>query len=302
MHNSIWAIMPEKLPTAQAYLLHQLENDQPEAQAARPQTQYDPGQVRIIPIGGTIAPGAYFGQTTSVEAIRSQYRAALNDPHVGAILFNINSPGGVIDGVPELAQEIYDNRGQKPTLALANGLAASAAYWLATSADEVAMTPSGEVGSIGVFAVHLSYAEALHKEGIEATIISAGKYKVEGNPFQPLDETARDSIQERIDEYYGMFTASVAQGRGTEPAAVKSGFGEGRVVGAKQALASGMVDKLLTLDSALVYLQNRNQLSGRRGEDERPDRLAYRQRRIRALSRLTDPVGSNYAPLGDEEF
>ena len=89
------------------------------------------------------------------------------------------------------AQALLDARGTKPITAIANTLAASAAYWLATAADELVVTPSAEIGSIGVFAAHRDFSVALHNAGLKTTLISAGKYKVEANPFEPLSAEAR---------------------------------------------------------------------------------------------------------------
>jgi ClpP class serine protease len=139
-------------------------------------------------------------------------------------------------------------------VAVANHLMASAAYWIGSAAEEVVVTPSGDVGSVGVFAMHEDWSGALEKEGINISLISAGKYKVEGNPYQPLGEEARAAIQASVDEVYDVFTNAVARNRGVNPAAVRTGFGEGRVVGAQEALKLGMVDRIDTLEGTINRL------------------------------------------------
>ena len=126
----------------------------------------------------------------------------------------LDSPGGSVYGVSELADEIMNARAQKPVIAIANSLAASAAYWIGCSASELYVTPGGEVGSIGVWQAHFDYSQALAAEGVTPTLISAGKYKVEGNPYAPLGEDALGFMQSRVDDYYAVFTKSVARGRG----------------------------------------------------------------------------------------
>ncbi|NJN53292.1 MAG: S49 family peptidase [Anaerolineae bacterium] len=178
----------------------------------------------------------------SVQKFTAQFRAALRDPDIASIVIDVDSPGGQVGGVEELAAEIFDARGQKPITAVVNTLAASAAYWIASAADEIVISPSGQAGSIGVFLIHEDMSAALAAAGETVTLISAGKYKVEGNPFEPLTEEARGAMQEMVNEYYGMFTKAVARNRGVKVADVRNGFGEGRVVGAGQAVALGMAD------------------------------------------------------------
>lgn len=199
---------------------------------------------------------------TSIERLTQRFRAALADQSVKAIVLDVDSPGGGVYGVEELADEISGARGKKPVVAVANSLAASAAYWLASAADELVVTPSGEVGSIGVFAAHEDISKMLEQEGVDITLISAGKFKLEGNPFEPLGEEARDAIQARVDEYYHAFIKSVAQGRGAKAEAVRKGFGQGRVVGAKEAIAQGMADREETLDNTV------RRVGGRKSEPQ----------------------------------
>ena len=90
------------------------------------------------------------------------------------------------------------------------------------------------------------------KAGVKVTMISAGKFKTEGNEFEPLSDEARAAIQKRVDGYYSSFTGAVAKGRGVTPSAVRGGFGEGRVVGANEAVSLGMADRIGTLESTLA--------------------------------------------------
>jgi capsid assembly protease len=239
--------------------------------------------VAVLPLVGTIIPRANFFTETSgavsVQRFTRALRQALADPEVGSIVIDIDSPGGQVGGVPELAAEIYRARGKKPITAVANTLAASAAYWIGTAADELVVTPSGEVGSIGVVAIHEDISGLLEKEGVDVSLITAGKYKVEGNPFEPLGEEARTAIQGRVDEYYGMFVADVARHRKVSRAAVRDGFAEGRVVGAETAVSLNMADRVATLDQVLSELSQRQQRQARaRAETD------TRRRRLRAAA------------------
>jgi capsid assembly protease len=131
-------------------------------------------------------------------------------------------------------------------------MAASAAYWICSAADEIVVTPSGSVGSIGVIAAHEDISKALDKEGIKVTLMGAGKYKTEANPFEPLSDAAKQELQGRLNEFYGMFTKAVGRNRGVGAYAVQNGFGEGRMVSAQQAVKEGMADRVATLDATLA--------------------------------------------------
>jgi ClpP class serine protease len=139
------------------------------------------------------------------------------------------------------------------------------------------------VGAIGVFAVHEDLSESLAKEGVKVSLISEGKYKTEGNPYEPLSEEARAAIQGRVAEAYDMFVKAVARNRGVKPADVRNGFGEGRVVGAKQALALRMADRVATLDETVERLQRTPGARKTASAD-----LDFRRRRMR----LSENTGS----------
>lgn len=192
--------------------------------------------------------------SASTEGISKAFSAQLGDPSVRAIVMNIDSPGGGVYGVQELANQIMAARGQKPIIAQVSSLAASAAYWIASACDEIVVTPSGQVGSIGVYTLHQDVSQAMDKAGVKPTFISAGKYKVEGNQFAQLDPDAAGAMQDTVNGYYKDFTGSVAKGRGTTVDAVKNGYGEGRVLKADAAVKAGMADRVATLQQTLKRL------------------------------------------------
>jgi signal peptide peptidase SppA len=271
-----WAIQQEKLEAILAFLElrasggftepAKLAEINASTQAAAARIASTPkGSVAVLPLYGIIShrmnmmneisgPGG-----TSTEKFTQAFRAALNDPNVSAIVMDVDSPGGSVDGVPELADEIYSSRGKKPMSAIANTLTASAAYWIACQCDELVASPSASVGSIGVYCAHGDYSKALDAEGVKITLISAGKYKTEGNPYEPLPQNAYNALKASVDEYYGMFTRAVAKGRGAKADDVRNGYGEGRVVSAQQAVKLGMADRVATLDQVLAkYGVSRN--------------------------------------------
>jgi signal peptide peptidase SppA len=256
VYDAPWAILPSALaairewaadPSAQIGLLRQ---EQP-----RPVS----GSVAVIPVYGVIEHRSdwmmeMFGGV-SIDGLRESLHAALTDSGVRAIVLDIDSPGGTVAGITEFAAEVRAARGgTKPIIAVANTLAASAAYWLAAQADELVVTPSGSVGSVGVYAIHQEASRMLDEMGITTTIISAGPHKTEGNEFEPLTDEARSDIQARVDGSYARFIADVAAGRRTSVEAVEADFGGGRVLDAEAALAAGMVDRVETLGQTIARM------------------------------------------------
>lgn len=225
-------------------------------------------RVHVMGLHGTISqhPSAFSSGGTSTEAFGREFDAAMANPQVDGILIDADSPGGSVFGVLELADKIRGARGQgKNIIAVANAEAHSAAFWLATAADELWVTPSGMVGSVGVVMAHVDQSIRNEAEGFKVTYITAGKYKVEGNSDEPLSGEARGELQRHVDRYYGLFVRGLAANRGITPAQVEADFGQGRVVGAKEAVERGMADRVGTLEEAFVKMSE-NRLRIRRGE------------------------------------
>jgi signal peptide peptidase SppA len=247
--------------------------------AARPVSPSS-GAIAVLPLHGMIAQKASMVNNasgprgTSTEAFGKAFDAAMADPAISAIVIDVDSPGGTINGVPELAKKIASARGTKRIVAVASGMAASAAYWIASAADELAASPSAEVGSIGVYTVHSDLSGALAQEGVKQTVIRAGKYKAEGHPAEPLTDEARAALQARVDEAYNWFVGDVAKNRGTTPASVRDGYGQGRVVSATQALEQGMIDRIATLDDIVSRLASSK--GGQKPGGKRADLLRRR--------------------------
>ena len=224
------------------------------------------GAVAVLPMYGLITQRATlmssFSGGTSIDMLRAAFRDALVDPDVGAIVFDIDSPGGSVDGVPEFAEELRKSRGSKPMVGVANTLTASAAYWLAAQLDEVIASPSAEVGSIGVYAMHQDTSRAYEAAGVTPTLISAGKFKVEGNEFEPLSDEARGQIQHQVDGFYRMFVNDVAKGRGVTTSVVGDSYGQGRTMLATEAKAAGLIDRIATLEETVQRFQPRRSVAG----------------------------------------
>lgn len=258
-----WAIHPAKLEAIKAFIALKASGGSVSAEEVREivaaagprrQAQSD-GAVAVLPLQGVIMYRAGLMAETSgavsLESWMRALRAAVADPDIASIILDIDSPGGSVEGLTEAAAEIRAAREQKPITAIANTTAASAAYWLATQATELVVTPSGWVGSVGVYSAHEDWSAYWESEGVKTTLISAGKFKVEANEYEPLSDEAKAHMQAMVDDYYGMFVADVAKGRNVPASAVRSGFGEGRMLLAKEAKAEGMVDRIDTYDGVI---------------------------------------------------
>lgn len=271
VYGAVWAILPEKLEAIAEFVNMKATGgfaapeviaairEQNAVSAARMQalSADKPGSVMVLPLYGIInqrSAGDFSGPSgTSVQQFTQQFRQAMNDPNVKAIVIDIDSPGGTVSGVDELATEIYNARkqGTKKITAISNCLCASAAYWIASQANEVCVSPSSLTGSIGVYQLHEDDSTALESLGVKMSFISAGKYKTEGNSFEPLGDGARAAMQSMVDDFYGLFTKAVARGRGVAVKAVVNGFGEGRVLTAQDAVKQGLADRIATFDEVL---------------------------------------------------
>lgn len=215
------------------------------------------GAVAIIPVYGTIGPrvGSMPNASggTNLDDLGASLDSTVADPAIDAVVLEIDSPGGVVDGIPEFAARLRAARAQKPIFAIANYEAASAAYWLGSQAETLYVSPSGTVGSIGVIGAHHDLSAAYEAAGEKVTLItsSGAPYKAEGNKYEALSEEAAAEFLRQANYYEAMFQRDVAKGRGVPVDTVRSAFGKGRMVNADDALAAGMVDGIGTLDEVV---------------------------------------------------
>lgn len=165
------------------------------------------------------------------------------NPEVGAILLDIDSPGGEVAGCFDFARKLAGmgaRNGGKPIVAFANEMACSAAYAIAASCDVVMTTETGQVGSVGVWTMLVDMTKGLSKGGIEATMIRAGDRKARGGPYEQADKATFAKLQGWVDETWGIFCDHVSATRPLTAAAVKAM--EGDWFTGSDALDKGLVD------------------------------------------------------------
>lgn len=206
-----------------------------------------------IPIMGVLLNrfSYQFGRwATGYTYIEKALQRGLADDNVKAIAFVCDSPGGEVAGCFELVDKIYDARGEKPMRAFSADHAYSAAFALASAANDISVTRSGGVGSVGVVTAHVEYSEMLKDWGVKVTFIFAGKHKVDGNSYEKLPDNVKSRIQERINRIYGEFTATVARNRGMDEKAVRDT--EALTYDANEAITIGFADRIGALDEEMV--------------------------------------------------
>ena len=216
--------------------------------------------IAVIPIIGSMSHRATgieaMSGMTSYATLQKQFDAAFNDPNVGSILMDIDSPGGSVAGAFDFRDYLMSKKGTKPVYALARDAMCSAAYLIGSTADKVYATQTARVGSIGVVAMHTDASGKMEKDGIKPTFISAGKFKTAGNPYEKLEGEKLKYLQDSVDESYDMFINAVADARGIDKKVIRDT--EARVYGGKKAVEIGLADGIRTYESVLAEMSAPN--------------------------------------------
>lgn len=215
-----------------------------------------PKTIAVVPVYGVIAHRVFEASSgmTSTDEIGAYLRRATADPEIDVVLFDFATPGGTVTGVPELAKEIAAAKQRKYVAAIVNGEMNSAGLFLGAQAHEIVSIPSGLVGSLGTWMLHIDESAALEKEGYKVTEIVAGEHKLDTAPWKPLSGETKAFLQDQVDTFNREFEAAVAKGRGVSIEVVRAKYGNGRVFTAKQALDIGMIDAIETWPQAVRRL------------------------------------------------
>lgn len=210
----------------------------------------------LIPLMGALLPrvgfvGARYG-VTGYDGLAAEMARAADDPAVDRIALMVDSPGGFVKGIDGAAAAIRGARAKKPMLAVVDGLACSAAYWLASQAGQITATSLSEIGSIGVIAAHVDATAAAEKAGLKVTLITSGAHKADLHPLNgPMSDEIRASEQARIDKLRGRFADEIAIGRPALGAA-RALATEAAVFDAADAVRLGLVDQVMPVADALT--------------------------------------------------
>lgn len=262
VHSAAWAMDEEPLaklieiagrehePTPQALEAYRAQSL---AKAERA-TQRD--GVAIVSIEGPLFKRANlmteFSGATSYDVLRRDLQAAVDNPAMRAILLNIDSPGGEAAGVAELAAALRGMSGRKPIVAYVGDVGASAAYWLASAADQIVIGSTAALGSIGV---RVAYSDTSARD--ERTGVRRYDFVSSQSPFKKTDlatDEGRSRVQARVDSLAQVFVEAVAENRGVTVDTVLAAFGKGDVLIGRDALAAGMADEIGTFEGTLAAL------------------------------------------------
>jgi len=207
--------------------------------------------IAVIEISGVlIHRGGWIGESsgqTSYEGIAAQIETAASDPSVRGVALEIDSFGGEVAGVFDLADRIRAIRATKPVWAFVAEHAFSAGYALASQASRILLPRTGALGSIGVVVMHADLSGQLDRDGVQVTLIHSGRHKVDGTPYAPLPEGVRDDIQREIDVLRFLFAETVAAGRAgglSQEAAMAT---EAATYRGADAVAAGLADEITDL-------------------------------------------------------
>lgn len=210
----------------------------------------------VLEISGALAsrpmPGPSGDGPQSYEEIRADFDELMDDASVDAVVLRIDSPGGLAAGLFDLTDHIYSRRGEKPIHAVVDDIAFSAAYGIAAAADQIWVSRTGGVGSVGVVSYHVDQSEYDRSQGLKITPIYAGARKIDFSPHFPLTDEAKRREQEIVDRLYEMFTDAVHRYRGLSVEAIEAT--EADIYHGQEALDVGFADRIGTLHDALAFL------------------------------------------------
>lgn len=208
------------------------------------------GDVGSLTINGPIVPHAsLFTEASglvSIERLTAEFQSLEQDPSISTILLVFDSPGGAITGVSEFANLVKTSK--KRTISYVYGYAASAAYWMASAADEIVASNTGLVGSIGVLV-------SVRKNGAKEVEVLRNTQSPK-KALDPSTDAGREETIKILDSLAAVFIDTVAANRATTSEAVLKNFGQGAVFGADVAQKIGAIDRVEYLQTFLGVLES----------------------------------------------
>ncbi|MDH5528331.1 MAG: S49 family peptidase [Nitrospirota bacterium] len=215
--------------------------------------------VAVLPVTGPLFRHAnLFTQVsgaTSYELLATEFQRAVEDAQVKAIVLDIDSPGGEVNGNAEFADQVFAARSVKPVVAYVSGMAASAAYWIASSASEIVTAETGELGSIGTMGTYVDTTERDQQNGVRKIEVISSQSPDKNRP--PTDKRGHALLQQRVDDLAAVFVAKVARNRGVSEDTVLTDFGRGDLLVGQAAIDAGLADRFGSLEQLIVELQSR---------------------------------------------
>lgn len=221
---------------------------------------------QVLPSGAAVIPvvGSLVHRTTGIDAISGlmsyteiskQFSTALESNDVTSIIFDMDSPGGEVNAIFDLSDQIFEARGEKPLIAIANEAMYSSAYCIGSACDSIYLGRTAGAGSIGVIAGHVDQSQLDSDMGLKVTTVFAGERKNDFNPHEELSDEALTILQAHVDETYDLFVETVARNRSLSTKAVrdtKAGFFIG-----KSAVNAKLADAVMSAGEAFATAANK---------------------------------------------
>lgn len=256
-----WAITSESMEMILQIL--QRENESPQAVAARLGRPLDNTYavenrdgIAVLPVNGPLFRYADFfteiSGATSYDRLATDFARARDDTRISSILLNIDSPGGEANGCSEFADMVFASRGVKPIVAYVGGSACSAAYWIASAADEIVIGDTAILGSIGTVLGIADTRERDAKAGVRRMEIVSSQ-----SPYKRVDPTTEEGhgrLLARVDALSEVFIAKVARNRGVSVDTVMREFGQGDVFVGQAAVQAGLADRVGSFEALVAEM------------------------------------------------
>jgi protease-4 len=218
----------------------------------RPHQKPGDGTVAVVTAEGNILDGDHPPGSIGGDSLARQLRSLREREDVKAVVLRVNSGGGSAFASEIIRQAILDLQAEGMPLVVSMGaVAGSGGYYIAAGADEVIATPATITGSIGVFAAFPTFERLLDRFGVHSDGVATTELAGGARLDRPLSPVVERAVQLTVQRIYDDFIALVADGREMDPAAVDA-VAQGRVWSAADAVEQGLVDRLGTLDDAVV--------------------------------------------------
>lgn len=261
--------------------------------------------IAVIHVDGALAfrntLETYWFDQDTYDAIGDAFEEVVNDPKVQGIVFEIDSPGGIVSGVSDLAAKIYGHRGEKPygIVAHSAGEMCSAAYWIGSACEKIYASDNASLGSIGVLCV-------FRKSKDETVTVVRSNLSPLKAPSPDTSE-GRTQIEKELDDLASVFISTVAQNRGVDYETVLNDFGQGAVFVGRNAVKAGLADDVMSLEDVIYNMKN-NQNGGsmpnptaKTGADQQIDVEALKKSAMEAERARIKGISAAFAGLGLEK-
>ena len=238
---------------------------------------YKRRRIAVVELFGTI------GGTIKSSPFERVFTAIQNDRRIGALVLDIDSPGGAVPASDYLYRAVAKVAESKPVIASIRGVGASGSYLISCAANKIVATPGSIIGSIGVISVRPVVRELLNRIGVDINVNKSGSLKDMGAFWRDATPEEQEKMQSLIDDSYNDFVSIVAKARNMDEDQVRS-IATGEIFWATRAKEIGLVDELGDLDKAIDMAA---ELSGA------PRKPVFIRPRRGIIQRITMPVAES---------